>query len=823
MPTGVLHLKEVDTDEITLDGTLSVSGASTLEGPAVTGSTLSVGGAATLADANAVNVNVSGTLSVGGQTTISGDIIPDTNDAYDIGSPEFKIRDMYVSDNSLWIGDTTKISNVGGRLKFRKRKTDATPQAILNAGLNAGYANETATTNAALSHAGVSELSQMRLQHWHRFMLLFNPQAKLTDIFRDTDDDYDETSASDAWKEINETKIYTDTNVGIGTSDPEAALHIRGAVKVENGFSLARNEGNDPSVIIDTKNFGLDETVNDLTGSGFNKYTKLYRVYGTNSQGVGKNWYWGYAQDDYTKFSLSFDGAGGNDPDIAFVFTTASEFHCNKVYAALSGNADTATKLQTARKINGVDFDGTADITIPMSQGTIQIGPLNDDHLYLASANEAWGWKLDTVDQGNGAVPFRIKKRTNSVDTTVLTIKNENGYVGIGGSENPTARLTVFNSITSSDTSIPAANMGEHTAFPNSTSMWIANKHSGYAPYWGLAIGTIWTGASYLQNLNKRTNTYYDLLFQPNGGNVVIGGTSTYYDQRFQVDGGSARFASDQYSLSQGKRYHYNFKASGNNNHELTIPINGSSYRGIMKLKIIVTQVAPNSSAESIHELEGTISAYGGTHVIKAIRATYPLNRLNAQHECSTSSTSSGNLKIFYEPYAGHQQLVACTFDVELVLGASFAHAGSLSHVQKTSAYGVGEHGFYIDRFQLDGYKAFTRNINMTANNWVGVTNYNNDLTTGTYMMSVYIHTAGIGGVLYEETYSGLVQWYSGQTNSTNSSTIDLHNSGHADNNEVIEMRTRRHGHGDGVHLQLQIKSNYSWSQNLRFCFRRLM
>ena len=40
MPTGVLHLKEVDTDEITLDGTLSVSGASTLEGATVTNSTL---------------------------------------------------------------------------------------------------------------------------------------------------------------------------------------------------------------------------------------------------------------------------------------------------------------------------------------------------------------------------------------------------------------------------------------------------------------------------------------------------------------------------------------------------------------------------------------------------------------------------------------------------------------------------------------------------------------------------------------------------------------------------------------------------------------
>ena len=31
--------------------------------------------------------------------TMKGHIIPDTNDAYDVGSAEFKIRDMYVSEN----------------------------------------------------------------------------------------------------------------------------------------------------------------------------------------------------------------------------------------------------------------------------------------------------------------------------------------------------------------------------------------------------------------------------------------------------------------------------------------------------------------------------------------------------------------------------------------------------------------------------------------------------------------------------------------------------------------------------------------------------
>jgi hypothetical protein len=377
MPTGVLHLKEVDTDEITLDGTLSVSGASTLEGATVAHSTLSVGGAATLADTNANNVNVSGTLSVAGQTTISGAIIPDTNDAYDIGSPEFKIRDLYVSNNSIWVGDDMKISNEGGKLKFRKRKTDVVPQAIIAAGATAGHANEQATADAALAHAGVGHLSQMKLQHWFNFMRTMNQFAKITDIFRENNDDYEESSASDAWKEIPDTnKIYTNSMVGVGTSDPDDTLHVKGSLKVESetGFKLIRTSagGTDPTVVIDTHNFGTDETVNDLTGRGDSKYTKLYRVYGRNSEGVGRSWYWGYANDDYANISLAFDGGGIPDPDIAFTFTTASELHCNKVFAALGGNADTATlaaaatKLETARKINGVDFDGTQDIALSL-------------------------------------------------------------------------------------------------------------------------------------------------------------------------------------------------------------------------------------------------------------------------------------------------------------------------------------------------------------------------------------------------------------------------------------------------------------------------
>jgi len=41
---------------------------------------------------------------------MSGHILPDTNSTYDIGSAEYKIRDMYVSDSSLWIGDDHQVA-----------------------------------------------------------------------------------------------------------------------------------------------------------------------------------------------------------------------------------------------------------------------------------------------------------------------------------------------------------------------------------------------------------------------------------------------------------------------------------------------------------------------------------------------------------------------------------------------------------------------------------------------------------------------------------------------------------------------------------------
>ena len=140
--------------------------------------------------------------------------------------------------------------------------------------------------------------------------------------------------------------------------------------------------------------------------------------------------------------------------------------------------------------------------TSPEAQ--LHIGPKDNDHIYLASSNNDYGWKIDTDDQGAGEVPFRIIKRLNDVDTTVLTIKNQDGNVGIGTTI-PGRPLDVQ---FTGDTGIRAKNTGSSHAsvYIDSASgySYLRFESSGAAKFW---LQSTPTG---------------DLAFRPSGGGHVM-------------------------------------------------------------------------------------------------------------------------------------------------------------------------------------------------------------------------------------------------------------------------------------------------------------
>ena len=111
--------------------------------------------------------------------TMRGHIIPDTDNSYDIGSAEFKIKDMYVSDDSLWIGDDHKIDIVGGKMKFKKRQTDTVPAAITAAG---GSGDEGLINAFGVGHSNT--LIDMEIKHWIDYGKTKNIGEKIAKIIK---------------------------------------------------------------------------------------------------------------------------------------------------------------------------------------------------------------------------------------------------------------------------------------------------------------------------------------------------------------------------------------------------------------------------------------------------------------------------------------------------------------------------------------------------------------------------------------------------------------------------------------------------------------
>ena len=67
-----------------------------------------------------------------GGITLRGNTLFESDNAFDIGSAEFKIRDLFVSENSLWVGDEHKLSidSTTGKFKARKRKKGKIPKKL---------------------------------------------------------------------------------------------------------------------------------------------------------------------------------------------------------------------------------------------------------------------------------------------------------------------------------------------------------------------------------------------------------------------------------------------------------------------------------------------------------------------------------------------------------------------------------------------------------------------------------------------------------------------------------------------------------------------
>ncbi|MBO9542715.1 hypothetical protein J7643_19170 [bacterium] len=140
---------------------------------------------------------------------------------------------------------------------------------------------------------------------------------------------------------------------------------------------------------------GATLTVDEGTSFGGKLFTTTFRPSNTIGS-TAMNWYRVYDSSDAvtsnTASKLVLRDASGN-------------FSAGTITAALAGNATTATTLQTPRAINGINFDGSANITVTANTpNSLTRGAYLTGANFNGSAAVTWAVDADSANTANKVV-----------------------------------------------------------------------------------------------------------------------------------------------------------------------------------------------------------------------------------------------------------------------------------------------------------------------------------------------------------------------------------------------------------------------------------
>lgn len=185
----------------------------------------------------------------------------------------------------------------------------------------------------------------------------------------------------------------------------------------------------------------------------------------------------------------------------------------------------------------------------------------------------------------------------------------------------------------------------------------------------------------------------------------------------------------------------------------------------------------------------------------------------------NVDNTADANKSVKYATSAGNASKVNNhTVNIDVPANAKFTD--TIYGVATASSNGLMSS---TDKTKLDDFSrviSIQKQIKLTTD-WQDTGIAGTSLDTGTYVVQVSGFNSNYTKI-YIEIYSGIMSWYSGETNSRNSSEIFLHNAGHADNN-AIYLRTLRTASGGSLKLQIACKTAATGTDTLTFKFRRLI
>jgi len=136
-------------------------------------------------DASFNNVDISGVLKGtsgiynNNQLALGSHIIPISNADYDLGNAEYKIRHLFLSDNSIWIGDKHKIDISNNSIYLKKRNNNI-PQALLDV---PGYNESELLTLSKNRDPNINNINELLLQDYINYALTLDSTLDIQNIY----------------------------------------------------------------------------------------------------------------------------------------------------------------------------------------------------------------------------------------------------------------------------------------------------------------------------------------------------------------------------------------------------------------------------------------------------------------------------------------------------------------------------------------------------------------------------------------------------------------------------------------------------------------
>lgn len=195
-------------------------------------------------------------------TNSSGHILPDTNATYDIGSAEKKVRHLFLSDNSLWVGDSNKITISNGKIRTTKRKKE-TPQYILDAG---------ATPQDFIDFYPGRTAASLTVQEWVAFGRAFTGDQTVTAAKMYGSSDFSEDADWEDYLVVDSPTV-GDLTLNGTTGQTVALTEIRDAIDNKHTFTdhIVLKEKRDLHFYDETDSMKGQVAYNESSGGNFIK------------------------------------------------------------------------------------------------------------------------------------------------------------------------------------------------------------------------------------------------------------------------------------------------------------------------------------------------------------------------------------------------------------------------------------------------------------------------------------------------------------------------------------------------------------------------